>query len=85
MEGLEQSLDEVKEYAANIQTTTKTDAAVEDLKTKLLAHRKQTADILSQNNQNDICHDENWSGSGSRTHGARNKNTATNAHMTGVQ
>ena len=37
LKGMKQSLDEVKEYAANIQTTTTTDAAVEDLKAKLLA------------------------------------------------
>ena len=40
---------ELKEYAANIQTTTRTDAAVEALKAKLLAQRKQTSDILTQN------------------------------------
>ena len=42
MEGLEQSLDEVKEYSANIQTTTTTDTSMEDLNTKLLVQSKQT-------------------------------------------
>ena len=51
VEGLEQSLAEVKEYAANIQTTTTTDAAVEALKAKLLAQRKKNAGILAQNSK----------------------------------
>ena len=46
VEGLDKSLSEVKEYAANIHMTTTTDAAVEYLKVKLLEQRKQTADIL---------------------------------------
>ena len=46
VEGLDKSLSEVKEYAANIHMTTTTDAAVEYLKVKLLEQRKQTANIL---------------------------------------
>ena len=37
VEGMEQSLAEVKEYTSNIQTTTTTDSVVETLKAKLLA------------------------------------------------
>ena len=49
VEGMEQSMAEVKEYAANIKTTTMPDAPVEALKAKIVAQRKQTADILAQN------------------------------------
>ena len=51
VEGLEQSLYKVKEYTVNINTTTMTDAEVGDLKEEIVAQRKQTADILAQNNK----------------------------------
>ena len=39
----------MKDYAANIHTTTKTDVGVKYLKEEILAQGKQTAEILAQN------------------------------------
>ena len=85
VEGMEQSLDEVKEYSANIQTTTTTDTSMEDLNTKLLVQSKQTEDILTQNRKIMEAMMKMGAVVGAGLTEPETKNTATKAHLPGVQ